>query len=122
MNENELPTDTIPLYFHMSCGQYPDVYGKIDYLPTHVLTSLKKSSDDWKKYTDFVKSIPKTERKIKAKKAYIYSEPEVQTKMYLIENDTVEILEDKGEWLLMRYYGKKVVEGWVQSGDLEILE
>jgi hypothetical protein len=114
MNENELPTDTIPKYFSMSCGRQPDYYSKINFIPLKVLKSLRNNSKDWKKYTDFVKSIPKTERKIKAKKAYIYSEPEVQTKMYLIENDTVEILEDKGEWLLMRYYGKKVA-GRVQE-------
>jgi len=39
--------------------------------------------------------------------------------MYLIQNDTVEILEDKGDWLKMRYYGKKIVEGWIKKSEVK---
>jgi SH3-like domain-containing protein len=39
--------------------------------------------------------------------------------MYLIKGDEVEVLEEKGEWLKIRYYGKKVVEGWIKRSDVD---
>jgi SH3-like domain-containing protein len=39
--------------------------------------------------------------------------------MYLIKGDEVEVLEEKGEWLKVRYYGKKIIEGWIKKSDVE---
>jgi hypothetical protein len=117
MNENEIPTDTIPKYFHLSCGRNPDVFGKINYLPLAVLRKLKANVEDWKKYESFVSDIPRTERLVVEGKAFIFSEPDVTTKMYLIKDDMVEVLEETKEWLLVRFIGKTVVDGWVKKSD-----
>ncbi|MEM8895469.1 MAG: hypothetical protein AAGC88_12885 [Bacteroidota bacterium] len=98
MNENEPPSDTIPKYFHLSCGRAPEPYGKTGYIPTEVLKSLKEKGENWQKYQDFVATMPMQGATIGVDKTYIYSEPEVATKMYLIENDTtIEVLEKQEE-------------------------
>ncbi len=56
---------------------------------------------------------------IKPSKSLINSIPNKPTKMYLIKGDEVEILEEKGEWLKIRYYGKKTIEGWIKKSDVE---
>ncbi len=39
--------------------------------------------------------------------------------MYLLKDDIVEIIEEKEDWLHIRYYSKKVVEGWIKKSDVE---
>jgi len=53
-------------------------------------------------------------------KVYLSSSPQnAPTKMYLIKGDEVEIIEEKDEWLKIRYYGKKTIEGWIKKSDVE---
>jgi len=52
-------------------------------------------------------------------KTIIYSSPNSPTKMYLLKGDEVEIIEEKDEWLKIRYYGKKTIEGWIRRSDVE---
>lgn len=59
-------------------------------------------------------------KKIIVKKTIIYSLPDISTKMYLLKNDEVELLEEKDEWLKIRYYGKKIIEGWIKKSDVEM--
>ncbi|NBB32005.1 hypothetical protein [Cellulophaga sp. BC115SP] len=56
---------------------------------------------------------------IKVSKSIIYDSPNSPTKMYLIKGDEVEILEEKEEWLNIRYYGKKIIEGWIKKSDIK---
>jgi hypothetical protein len=58
-------------------------------------------------------------KKIRISRSLINSSVNTPTKMYLIKNDEVEILEEKGEWLKVRYYGKKTIEGWIKKSDVE---
>ena len=63
-------------------------------------------------------------RKINAQKSPIYSTPNTPTKMYLLKNDEVEILEEKNGLLKIRYYGngataRKIIEGWIKKSDVE---
>ena len=58
-------------------------------------------------------------RIINFSKSIIHRIPNKPTKMYLIKGDEVEILEDNGEWLKIRYYGKKTIEGWIKKSDVE---
>ncbi len=58
-------------------------------------------------------------RKIKSIKSVIYLIPNNPLKMYLIKDDIVEIIEEKENWQHIRYYGKKVVEGWIKKSDVE---
>jgi hypothetical protein len=69
---------------------------------------------------DFYKRVAKSGfKKLSALKVYLNSIPNKPTKMYLIKGDEVEILEEKGEWLKIRYYGKKTIEGWIKKSDVE---
>jgi hypothetical protein len=52
-------------------------------------------------------------------KAYLYSISRKPTKIYLIKNDEVEIIHEKEDWLYVRYFGKKVIEGWIKKSDVE---
>jgi hypothetical protein len=103
---------TLELYFNME----PDVYKKVDEIPDYVLISLKKTKEHWQRYLDFIEH---KELKIKGLKTIIHLSPNKSTKMYLIKDDEVEIIEEKDDWLKVRYYGKKVVEGWIKKSDVE---
>lgn len=109
-----LPPTTLTLHFNMK----PDVYKKVDKIPDYVLLSLRNNKEDWQWYLDFVKH---KEFKIKASKSFIYSIPDSnkQTKIYLIKGDDVEVLEEKNDWLHIRYYGKKAIEGWIKNTEVE---
>jgi hypothetical protein len=72
------------------------------------------------------KILDKTFLKIISKKAIIYSSPNRPTKMYLLKNDPVEIIEEKDNWLKIKYYPEKngewtgkTIEGWIKKSDLE---
>jgi hypothetical protein len=48
------------------------------------------------------------------------------TKMYLLKNDPVEIIEEKDNWLKIKYYPEKngewtgkTIEGWIKKSDVE---
>jgi hypothetical protein len=97
-------------------GSQPDEYKKVNKIPDYVLLSLKKNKEDWIKYLDFIEH---KELKIEASKSTIHILPRKPTKMYLLNGDEVEIIEEKDEWLRIRYYGKKVIEGWIKKSDVE---
>lgn len=59
-------------------------------------------------------------RPIQQKRAYLYHEPndENRSKMYIVEGDSVELLDSAGtwdDWLLIRYQGKQVLEMWIKT-------
>ena len=56
---------------------------------------------------------------IRAEKSFIYDKNNIKTKMYLLKNDPVEIIESQTDWLKIKYYGKKVIEGWIKKSDVE---
>ncbi|MFC0181329.1 SH3 domain-containing protein [Pseudarcicella hirudinis] len=111
-----LPPTTLTLNFNMN----PDVYKKVDKIPDYVLISLRKNKEDWQRYLDFMEH---KESKVTQLKAFIYTIPNKQSKMYLLKNDEVEILEEKlvkgTSWLKIRYYGSKTIEGWIKKTDVE---
>jgi len=83
---------------------------------------IARGKNDKRNYlTEFLKISLK---EIKPLRSVIYSTPNTPTKMYLLKNDEVEILEEKGEWLMVRYYGngatsRKTIEGWIKKSDIE---
>lgn len=95
----------------------PDGYGKVTKVPDHVLLLLKKNKADWRKYSNFVEM---KQKPISSKKAIIYSLPNIATKMYLLKNDTIEVLEQKNDWVRMNFYGKKLISGWIKKADVKI--
>jgi hypothetical protein len=82
------------------------IYRRAKIIPKEILEVIKKIKSD-------------ILRKVKSDKTIIYSIPVISTKMYILKNDEVEILEEKDEWLRVRYYGKKIVEGWIKKSDVE---
>lgn len=113
-DEAEMPSDYTPNKLYLNfVGNNPDIYERIKEIPLFVIEALRKSEKDWQKYKLFV-GFKKTNIK-----TYIHSTPNTSTKMYLIKSDEVEILEENGEWLRIRYYGKRVVEGWIKKSDVE---
>jgi len=80
-------------------------------------TKNKKGENDKK---DYLKDFFNMEfKEIKATKSIIYSTPNKPTKMYLLKGDVVEILQEKDDWLQIRYYGNKTIEDWIKKSDVE---
>ncbi len=115
LNE-DLENDPEPKVMYLYFRGTPDAYSKIDTIPSEILLLLRKNKADWKKYADF---IGMKQRAIKSEKVFIYSTPESITKMYLMKNDTVEFLEEKGEWVKFRFYGKKLIKGWLKKENIK---
>ncbi|MDI9866835.1 SH3 domain-containing protein [Flectobacillus sp. DC10W] len=113
-DEVEMSSNYIPnkLYLNFT-GKDPDVYERIREIPLFVIEALRRNEKDWLKFKSFVK-FNKT-----SNKTFIYSSSKVPTKMYLIKGDEVEVLEEQGEWLKIRYYGKKTIEGWIKRSDVD---
>ena len=102
-------------------GPEPDVYKRVEKVPDYVLLSLKQNKEHWKKYLDFIEH---KELIIRVEKSRIFSTPNQLTKMYLVKGDEVEVVEEKEQWLRIRYYGngatsRKIIEGWIKKTDVE---
>lgn len=67
----------------------------------------------------FIKELKKDALiKIKSNKSFVYKVPNIITQIYLLKGDEVEILDQKNNWLKIRYYGKKTIEGWIKKEDV----
>jgi len=104
-------------YFCRYWTGIPESHAKIKQIPNKILIKLKQDSKAWDTYVKFLQL---KVVKIKTSKSTIYNIPDLYTKMYLLKNDEVEILEEKDEWLRVRFYGKKIVEGWIKKSDVEM--
>lgn len=118
-NEDLEPNHTPPI-LRINCGAGPDGIGyeKLAKIPDRYLLAIHNDPSVWKSYISFFNAKFKV---ISISKSYIYKNRAdiTPSTMYLIQNDTVEILEDKGDWLEMRYYGKKIVEGWIKKSEVK---
>jgi hypothetical protein len=52
-------------------------------------------------------------------KIILYTSPNLPNKMYLLKGDDVELIDREGDWLKIRFRGKRVVEGWIKKSDVE---
>jgi hypothetical protein len=94
-------------------------YTKISDLPSYIIIKLLQKYP--KENRSYLKNLlDKSFQQIAVSKAILYSLPQKTTKMYLLEGDEVEIIEEKEEWLKVRYYGKKIIEGWIKKSDVEM--
>lgn len=66
--------------------------------------------------------------KIKIPNAFIYTQPAIVGKMYLLKNDMIEVVKEKEikgiKWINFRYYGNsegngKTIEDWIKKSDVE---
>ncbi|WP_026995675.1 SH3 domain-containing protein [Flectobacillus major] len=58
-------------------------------------------------------------RNILSLKTLVYTSPNTMSKNYLKKGDEVEVLEEKNIWLKIRFYGSKIIEGWIKKSDIE---
>ncbi len=102
MKSQELISDN--LYFFT---QTPD-NNKYCYIPSAILTSRTITT-----LNDEVNVV--TYGTIQVKKQYLYNNPvfSSKTKMYLIQEDKVELLKEKEDWLYILYKGKKELKKWI---------
>lgn len=68
-------------------------------------------------------NIPNIDYVIKFEKQYLYKElnKNSKTKMYLVKNDVVEIMEEKEDWIYILYISKdnKEIKAWIPKNALE---
>jgi hypothetical protein len=95
-------------------------------IPSHVFSFFHGESYDkgnvgkflWRIVSDTI-TLTKT---IQIEKSLIFSSPNIPTKMYLVKFDEVEVIAEKDNWLHIKYYEKKIVDGWIRKKDTEIEE
>ena len=69
---------------------------------------------------DFYKRIAKDRFfVINKKQSTIHKSINIPSSIYILKGDEIEILEEKDEWLRVRFYGKKIVEGWIKKSDVD---
>jgi hypothetical protein len=77
------------------------------------------------KYMNIIGFIPRIDVegyntfRIAKSKATLHSSLSVSTNMYLLKGDDVELIDREGDWLKIRFRGKRVVEGWIKKSDVE---
>lgn len=81
------------------------VYNLAKNVPREVMLEIQKINPD--RY-----------KTLKIKQSKIFNDKKIVTKMYLLKGDIVEVVEEKDEWLKIRYYGKRMVEGWIKKSDV----
>lgn len=78
--------------------------------------TTEDQNEQWEVKWKFTNGI----RKVSKYKSIIFQQADaLPTKMYLINGDDIEVLEEKGDWFNIRYYGKKTIEGWIKKSDVE---
>ncbi len=118
---HEPPAKGKPNYFLFNFnGREYERHEQISHLPNYIVVSLVKNKSELLKVEAFLN---KKYLLIKTVKCYISDSLMNKTKMYLITNDPIEVLEEKEvnkiQWLKVRYYGKTTIEGWIKKSDVE---
>ena len=93
-------------------------YRKVKKIPSIIYKELYKQSQ--KDKHDYLKEFLDMDfREITVMKSIINSSPSVPSKQYVIRGDIIEIIDRKDQWLKIRYYGSKTIEGWIKKSDVE---
>ncbi len=111
------------LLFNFNGRDY-EYYQQCTHLPNYIVQSLlKQNRKDWQKVREL---LPYDYKIVRVPKTTIYSQPNELTRMYLLKDDVVEVTEEKGEWLQIKYYIEKknkdtgrTIEGWIKKSDVE---
>jgi hypothetical protein len=99
-------------------------YYKIEYISNIIKLQLHRLSKQNNR--NYLFDYLNLNLKIIKSKVILYSQPSQPTKMYLIQNDPVEVVEERDDWLKIKYYPEKngewtgkVIEGWIKKTDVE---
>lgn len=124
--EEELspPEKGLPNYFTFSFnGRDIDRHEQLHHLPNLIVYNLVKNKKQVYKVEAFLN---KNFSIITSSKVSIFNDIRSKTKMYLLKNDPVEIIEKKVDWLKIKYYPEKngiwtgkTIEGWIRESDVE---
>ena len=124
-DEYEQPQKGQPNYLLFNYnGRDYEGWEQCTHLPNYIVQSLlKQNREDWQKVREL---LPHDYKIVRVHKTTIYSQPNVLTRMYLLKDDVVEVTEEKGEWLQIKYYIEKknkdtgrTIEGWIKKSDVE---
>ncbi len=111
------PAEGKPNYFLFNFnGREYEEHIQLENLPNYILVALLKNNTELQKVELFLN---RKFQQIKVAKCQIYNLDMLPTKSYLIKEDPIEILEQKDNWLKIRYYGEKTIEGWIKKEDIE---
>jgi len=123
--EGELvpPENGKPNYFTLNFnGRDNEYYQQIHHLPYKIVVALCHNLVDKTKVEAFLN----IKYGIIKDKSTIHKNLDTPTKMYLLKNDPVEIIEEKDNWLKIKYYPEKngewtgkTIEGWIKKSDVE---
>jgi hypothetical protein len=98
-----------PNYFTFNFnGRENEYHQQIHHLPNLIVQALCRNSTEKIKVEAFLKI---KYAMIKTIKTFLHKEPNIPSKMYLLQNDPVEVIEEKGNWLKIRYYPEKLTNG-----------
>ncbi len=87
-----------------SYRQQHTTYKKIEKLPQNLEVYLKREHPSiYEDYLKMQKTPTLNSKKITAQKSIIHSSPTKPTKIYLVKGNELEVLEEKGNWLSIRY-------------------
>lgn len=112
------PAKGEPNYFLFNFnGREYERHEQLTHLPNFIVVALLKNKKELQKVEMFL-NVKYTQ--IKIAKSFIYSTPNAITKMFLLKGDPLEVLEQKDNWLRIRYYGKKTIEGWIKKEDVAV--
>lgn len=56
---------------------------------------------------------------VRVNKSSIYNAKKELTGMYLSKGDEVEVIKGGGDWIEIKYYGQRIVDGWIKREDIE---
>ncbi|MFC0186095.1 hypothetical protein SAMN04515674_12326 [Pseudarcicella hirudinis] len=116
-DDYEPPSNGKPNYFLFNFdGRNYEYHRQIQHIPNYIVKSLLENKKELYKVETF---LGVKYAKVKIDKSFIFSSPTKGTNMYLLKGDEVEILETKDDWLKIRYYGSKTIEGWIKKTDVE---
>ncbi len=113
-----------PNYFTFNFnGRENEYHQQIHHLPNLIVQALCRNSTEKIKVEMFLKI---KYAMIKVPKTFIFEELSSPSKMYLLKNDPVEVVEEKNGWLKVKYYPEKTgqwigktIEGWIKKSDIE---
>ncbi|WP_337045421.1 hypothetical protein [Emticicia sp. 17c] len=118
------PQNGEPNYFTFNYnGRDNEYHQQIHHLPNIVVKALCKNEVEKAKVEEFLNIKYGC---IKTAKSYLYKIPNVPTQQYLVNNDPIELVEEKSGWLKVKYYPEqngewlgKTIVGWIKKSDLE---
>jgi hypothetical protein len=92
---------------------------KVDTLPLFVYTEILKWDSLYT--TSFSNQfISLGEKQVNVSKSFIYLNPSVKSKSFLIKGDKIIVVEEIGDWYKFCFKGNKIIGGWIKKSDIII--